>query len=119
MVYKNFQVCKEIYIPFDSNEDDGITLSAYKAKYGIDLADILYIDANGDLISNVSRSKYSKLYIIFNGEVKPLDFAFDTGTANLEIVLERIDEVEDGVFSAIHNYSSLRIDKGTLSYFEL
>lgn len=37
MSYKNFQVCKEVYIPI--KEGDVITLDEYKEKYGIDLND--------------------------------------------------------------------------------
>ena len=62
MSYKNFQVCKEIYLPFDAEEDNGLSLEQYKEKYRIDLRDYLLFSADSDVIA--LKGGYYKLFTV-------------------------------------------------------
>lgn len=65
--YKNPIVCKEIYLPFDSVSDDGITLDAYKEKYGVDLRDYLEFSDSGNHITNKNLKTPIKIFVIDTG----------------------------------------------------
>ena len=47
MAYPNFGKVKTIVLPFNLQDDNGISLDEYKEKYGIDIRDLFVLNSNG------------------------------------------------------------------------
>ena len=119
MAYQTPNVVKEIYIPFDYMEDDGISLDEYKAKYGIDLRDFFSFDATGIHLKN---NIFAKFYVVYRGLVSPLEVVEDE-EGNDVVVLHKkllidfseVSAVQCNVISAI----KWADDESLLYYAEL
>ena len=85
MGYPNYQVCKEVFLPFDES-DDGITIEQYKEKYGIDLRDYFEFSHEDGI---VRKPCLAKIYTIQleTGFVNPLLMGIYDGPSSV-IILE-------------------------------
>ena len=105
MSYKTPNVVKEIYLPFEGN-DDSLTIPQYKEKYGIDLSEIFDVklgeSVNGDTLP-YSLKTISKLYLIdidglmsegvyLKNAVYPFSYCKPTGDRKSNLLLTGIDE---------------------------
>ena len=105
MAYQTPNVVKEIYLPFSLN-DAGAGLDYYKEVYGIDLRDFFIFNSDG-----ITRKENlnAKLFTIYKGEVKPLEFYQDQGTGKTFIVLSILWSTD------IEDISTDRISKMTIA----
>lgn len=122
--YKNPIVCKEIYLPFDSDQDDGITLDAYKEKYGIDLRDYLEFGDIANQITNRNLKTSIKIFVIDTGYYNiaiPLQIVhLDNDKKDAILLQSRLIYNEDPANVSIDGFCCIVWDyeSGTLVYTE-